>query len=378
MYLDHAATTPLDPRVLEVMMPYLTDQFGNASSPHGRGRRARFAVEEARERIAMRIGAEPGEIVFTSGATESNNTALALARGKGLVTTLAEHEATLEPAKAMQEAGDTEVILLDPGAKGFVTADDVAAVLTDRTALVSVMHVNNETGAVSPIRAIADVARTRAVLMHTDAVQSMGYLAPNVDNLGVDLLSISSHKLYGPKGIGVLFVRAGIELPAFVRGGAQERRRRGGTENVASIVGMAEAVDLAYRERDDRLAHVGTLRDRLRAGLDEALDTAYTFNTPFDEGAAPHVVNLSFPPVDGRPMDGEMLILNLDVAGIQASSGSACTSGAIEPSHVLLAMGHDRETASAALRFSLGKDTTEAEIDQAVEVVKKVVERMRG
>ena len=386
VYLDHAATTPLDPAVLEAMMPFLTEHFGNASSVHARGRKARFAVEESRERIAAHLGAEPGEIIFTSGGTEADNLALGgMLRGahgerrRGLVTSAAEHEAVLRPAEALAESG-FPVTILSPQARGAVTPEQVARAITDETGLVSLMHANNEVGTLTDVRAVAEVCRARGVPFHTDAVQTAGLYALDAGELGVDLLSLSGHKVYGPKGVGVLYVRGGLDLAPAVLGGSQERRRRGGTENIAAIVGLAEALDRATTNSEQHLAHLKRLRDRLVSGLEETLGGAFVMNTPLEDGAAaPHIVSIAFPPDEGgRPLDGEMLLLNLDLEGVHVSAGSACTSGALTPSHVLLALGHDRPTASAALRFSLGKSTTEADIDYAVEKLATVIGRMRG
>lgn len=384
VYLDHAATTPLDPLVLEAMLPFLKEHFGNASSVHALGRRARFAVEESRERVAAHLGAEPGEIVFTSGGTEADNLALRGVlhrmlggRRRGLVTSAAEHEAVLRPAEALAEEG-FPVTILTPRPYGAVAPEQVEEAITDETGLVSLMHANNETGTLTDVRAVAEVCRAQDVLFHTDAVQTAGLFPLDVRALGADLLSLSGHKIYGPKGVGVLYVRGGVDLAPSVLGGSQERRRRGGTENVAAIVGLAEALDRAAGAPAEHRAHLERLRDRLARHLEEALGDAFVMNTPLEAGAAaPHVVNIAFPPHDGRPLDGEMLLLNLDLEGIHASAGSACTSGALTPSHVLLALGRDRPTASAALRFSLGKDTTEADVDYAVDELATVIGRMR-
>lgn len=379
IYLDHAATTPLDPRVLETMMPYLTGHYGNASSVHALGRRARFAVEDSREQIAALLGAEPSEVVFTSGGTEADNAALkgaVLLTGKGLLTSTVEHEAVLQTAHALERQGRT-VRLLTPGHAGALTAGQVAAHLDGDIGLVSVMHVNNETGAETDLPAVAALCQQHGVLLHTDAVQSVGLYALNVDDLGVDLLSASAHKFYGPKGIGFLYVRAGTDLPSFMHGGAQERKRRGGTENVAAIVGMAKALTEAYAEHETHLATLVQLRDRLRMGLLDSLGDAIRFNTPFAEGnVAPHIVNVSFVADASGGLDGEMLLLNMDMEDVAVSSGSACTSGAVEPSHVLLALGIDPATAAATIRFSLGRHTTEAQIDRAVGTLAKVHQRM--
>ena len=374
-YLDHAATTPLAPEVLEAMRPYLTEHYGNASSVHQLGRRARVALEEAREQVAARLGAEPSEIVFTSGGTEADNLALkgVLAAAStdrspaGLVTGAAEHEAVLRPAERLREAGHP-VRILAPGPHGAVTPGQVEGAIDEQTALVSLMHTNNETGVQTDLSAIASVCADNDVLLHADAVQAAGLYALDVDRLGVDLLSISGHKFYGPKGVGALFVRAGVDLGPLVEGGSQERDRRGGTENVPAVVGLAEA----------RREHLRTLQRRLVDGLDDAVPGPYLLNTPLDRApVAPHVVNVAFPPVDDQPLDGEMLILNLDMKGVLVSAGSACTSGALEPSHVLSALGLKRQTASAAVRFSLGRSTTEADVDYALETLRSTLERMR-
>ncbi|HHP7237208.1 cysteine desulfurase family protein [Longibacter sp.] len=385
MYLDHAATTALDPAVLDVMLPHMRDRFGNASSVHQMGRQARFAVEESRERVAACLGAEPGEIVFTSGGTESDNFALkgVLAatssdRPSHLITSSAEHEAILRPAERLQRDG-VEVTFLDPGVQGAVTVEQVRAALRPETELVSLMHANNEIGTLTGIREIADVCRKHDVLLHCDAVQTAGLLGVNVNDLGTDLLSVSGHKFYGPKGIGCLYVRGGVDLGSLVEGGSQERERRGGTENVPAVVGFAEALERAVEAAEERVSHIRSLQEQLVAGIRDRVDPPFVFNTPVDsqDAIAPHIVNVSFPPVDDAPIDGEMLILNLDMQGVMVSAGSACTSGAMEPSHVLSAIGRDRATASAAVRFSIGKDNTAKEIDAAVNALAETVRRMR-
>lgn len=363
------------------MLPYLREHFGNASSVHGPGRRVRFAVEDSRERVAALLGAEPGEIVFTSGGTEADNLALkgvlSAMPGKRLVTGATEHEAILRPAERLAASG-VPVTILPPGPEGFVTVEQLRGTLSPEVGLVSLMHANNETGALTPVPEVAALCRPHGILVHTDAVQTAGLLPVDVRALGVDLLSLSAHKFYGPKGAGVLYVRGGVDLVPIIEGGAQERRRRGGTENVAAVVGLARALELAQAEAEERIAHVTALRDRLVAGLREQLGDTFVFNTPLGgSAAAPHVVSIAFPPVDGEPLDGEMLLLNMDLEGVAVSAGSACTSGAVEPSHVLLAMGLARPTASAALRFSLGKDTTAEEVDEAVAALGRVVRRMR-
>jgi cysteine desulfurase len=394
IYLDHAATTPLDAEVLDAMLPYLRDQYGNASSVHAMGRQARFAVEESRERMARGLGAEPAEIIFTSGGTESDNFAikgaLSARRSEGrsqLITSAVEHEAVLHPAQRLQEEGG-DVVILRPSESGAVSPSQVADAIGPSTALVSLMHANNEIGTLLDISAIAEICERHDVWLHCDAVQTAGLMGIDVKDLGVDLLSVSGHKFYGPKGVGCLYVRGGIELGPLVSGGSQERDRRGGTENVAGVVGMAEALERAVAEADARTAKLRSLQERLIDGIQSEVDGPIVFNTPvavenpsgrpLSSPYAPHIVNVSFPPVDDQPIDGEMLILNLDMRGIMVSAGSACTSGAMEPSHVLQALGRDRATASAAVRFSLGKGNTEQDVDRAVNTLAETVARMRG
>ena len=391
-YLDHAATTPLRAEALEVMLPFLREHFGNASSLHGPGRRARVAVDAARERVAGVLGCEPAEVVFTSGGTEADNAALrgvltgasARATGRtGLVTTAAEHHAVLAPAEALGENGHA-VLFLAPGPAGAVSAAAVAEALTPETGLVSVVLVNNEVGAVAPVRTLTDLAHAAGALVHTDAVQAAGLLDLNVDALGVDLLSLSGHKVGGPKGAGALFVRQGTPFSPFVAGGSQERGRRGGTENVAAVVGFAEALALAEAERTEHVRRLETLQQRLAGRLRASFGDAMRFNTPlagFAEHAAetaPHILSVSFQPRDGMALDGEMLLAGLDLEGVHVSAGSACTSGALEPSHVLLAMGVDHATAGATIRFSLGRTTTETDADTAASAAERVVSRLRA
>ena len=385
VYLDYAATTPLAPEVLEAMKPHLTEHYGNASSVHQYGRQARVTLEDARERVAECIGAQPSEIVFTSGGTEADNLALkgvlaeesAQGRPAGLVTSAAEHEAVLQPAERLQEQGHP-VTILTPQAHGAVTPEQVDAAIDDQTALVSLMHANNEIGVCTDIPAIAEVCGAHDVLLHCDAVQTAGLLPVDVDELGVDLLSLSAHKFYGPKGVGAIFVRGGVDLGPLVEGGSQERERRGGTENVPGVVGLAEALERAMDDAEERAERLSQLQRRLVDGLDDAVPCDYVLNTPIDDApVAPHVVNVAFPPTD-EPLDGEMLILNLDMEGVLVSAGSACTSGALEPSHVLTAIGLERETASAAVRFSLGADTTEEDVDYALDTLHTTLDRMTG
>ena len=382
-YLDHAATTPLRPEALEAMLPYL-GAVGNASSLHGAGRRARVTVERARAQVADVLGAEPGEVVFTSGGTEADNLALRgvltgparreTGRG-GLVTSAVEHHAVLHTAQALADEGHP-VAVLAPDADGRLDPGAVRDALTDRTGLVSAMAVNNETGAVNDVARLADAAHEGGARFHTDAVQAAGLLALRVDALDVDLLSLSAHKVGGPQGVGALYVRSGTPFGAAQTGGSQERGRRGGTENVAGVVGFATALTLAEAERTETSARLSGLRDGLRQRLAASFGDRLVVNTPAE--AAPHVVNVSFRPGPGGPLDGEMLLASLDLEGVAASAGSACTSGALEPSHVVLALGRDRATAGATVRLSLGRATTEAELAEAADVLARVVARLDG
>ena len=376
-YFDHAATTPLRPEAAEAMQRAQREAWGNPSSLHAEGRRARVVLESARERVAGALGVEPGEVVFTSGGTEADNAALrgALAATPdrpGLVTSAVEHHAVLQTAEALATAGHP-VTILPPDAAGRLAAEAVAAALTPATGLVSAMWVNNETGALNPVAEIAAAAHAAGALVHTDAVQAAGVLQLDVPALGVDLVSLSAHKLGGPKGVGALVVRAGTPFTPAQTGGTQERRRRGGTENVAGVVGFAEALVLAQAEQAETTERIGALRDRLRTALAEALGDRLVVHTPDD--AAPHILSVSLRPRP-EPVDGEMLLAALDLEGVRVSAGSACTSGALEPSHVLQALGVDRATANATVRFSLGPATTADDVARALEGFVRVAGRL--
>lgn len=373
IYLDHSATTPLRPEALAAMLPHL-ETVGNPSSLHAAGRRARVAVDRARGMVADVLGCEPGEVVFTSGGTEADNAALrgplAARPGRlGLVTGATEHKAVLATARALAAAGHP-VAILPPGPDGRLAPEAVAQACDAATGLVSAMWVNNETGALNPVAEIAEAAHAAGALVHTDAVQAAGHLALDVDALGVDLLSLSAHKVGGPQGVGALYVRAGTPFAGPQTGGAQERGRRGGTENVAGIVGFATALALAEAERAETAARLDTLRRDLLARLREALGDRLAVNTP--DTCAPHILSVSL----AGGLDGEMLLAALDLDGVAVSAGSACTSGALEPSHVLLALGVPRDLADATLRFSLGRTTTAAEVAGAAETVGRVVSRI--
>lgn len=381
IYLDHAATTPLDPRVFDAMLPYLKEHYGNASSVHAMGRKARYAIEESRERISAILGVVPGDIIFTSGGTESSNAAIKGVlknRAGGVLTSIVEHEAVLTQAKGLEHAGKT-VKFLPPDRFGRTSLDQIQAQQLDDIAVMSFMHANNEVGALNDIDALGAFCASKDIIFHTDAVQTAGWYNWPASIGNVDLISISAHKFYGPKGAGCLVATRNAELKGIIEGGSQERRRRGGTENVAGIVGMAEAMTLAFQEQDERVLHLRKLQAHLLDALDGVLDKdRYILNTSSEPAEnAPHIVNIAFPPIDGDAVDGEMLILNLDVEGVLVSSGSACTSGAIEPSHVLLGLDLDQDTASAAVRFSMGKDNTIEEIDYAVDKLGLIIKRMR-
>lgn len=380
VYFDHAATTPVDERVLKVMTPYFTEHYGNANSPHGFGNNAKVAVEEARENIAEMIGAEPAEIIFTSGGTESDNSAIkgvVNATGKTeVITSPLEHHAVLHTAEALKRQG-AKPVYLEPTSKGTITAEQVEKAINENTAMVSLMHVNNEIGSINPLKEISQVCQEHDIPFHSDTVQSVGKIPVDVDELGLDFLSISGHKIYGPKGIGVMYMRHATPWLPWMHGGSQERRRRGGTLNVPGIIGLAKAMELAQKEMDDHRKYFIKLRKQLVNGLDKTFGDRYQINGDTENGV-PHIINISFLDPNGNGLDGEMLLLNLDVEGICCSNGSACTSGAMEPSHVLEGIGLDQKTANSSIRVSLGKQNTAEEIDYFVDKLEVVVERMMG
>lgn len=380
IYFDHAATTPLDERVLEAMLPYMTENFGNASSAHQLGQKARVVVENAREQIAAIINAEPAEIVFTSGGTESDNAVikgvLAASEGKTeVISSQMEHHAVLDPVEHASNLGFNPVFV-DQGSDGIITPNLVRERLTSNTALVSLMHVNNELGTLNPIKDISALCREMDIPVHTDAVQSLGKIPIDVQELGVDFLSGSAHKIYGPKGVGLMYVKNGSTWKPWVTGGSQERARRGGTTNVPGIIGFAKALQLSVDEMEATTAHYKQLRSHLLQQLDSTLTSCQYHINGSEESNVPHIINLSFTNEDGRGIDGEMLLLNLDIEGICVSNGSACTSGAVEPSHVLTALGLNDETAKSSIRVSFGKKSTEEEINRFVEALNAVLSRM--
>jgi cysteine desulfurase len=374
VYLDHAATTPLRPEVLDAMTPLLGGVFGNPSSPHAYGRAAREALDDAHERLARAIGGDAREIVFTSGGTEANNLALKGAawagksRGHRIVTTPIEHHAVGHVLAYLEHFG-FEVVEVPVDRYGRVAADDVEAAITDRTTLVSVMLANNEVGTLQPIAEVAAVVRGhRGILLHVDAVQAAPWVDLDVSTLGADLVALSAHKAEGPKGTGALWIRRGTHLLAQEHGGTQERHRRAGTENVAGAVGMARAFELAVAERGPAVRRVRAQRDRLLDALLE-IDGVEATGHPTDR--LPHLASVIV-----RGLDGASATLGLDLEGIAVSNGSACTSGSADPSHVLTAMGYPADEARGAVRLSLGRTTTDAEIDEAVRVVPAVLRRL--
>ncbi len=376
VYLDNAATTALSPKVLEKMMPYLTDIYGNASSPHSFGQTARIGVEHAREQVARAINADPSEIVFTGCGTESDNTVLFgvaeryAKKGDHIITTNVEHHAILHSCAALEKKG-IKVTYLPVDKDGLVTPEQVRDAITDKTILVSVMFANNEVGTIMPIPEIAAVCHEKGVLFHTDAVQAAGHIPIDVKAMGIDMLSISGHKFHGPKGVGVLYERKGIRLPSYIIGGEQEKGRRAGTENVAGIVGLGEALELAVTNMSETSARMTKMRDRLIEGI-EATIPEVKLNGHRTK-RLPNNVNFSI-----KYIEGESILLMLDMAGIAASSGSACTSGSLDPSHVLLALGLTHEVAHGSVRMTLGDDTTDEDIDYVLETLPKVAHRLRA
>ncbi len=378
IYLDYAATTPVDPRVVAAMLPYLGDNFGNPSSLHATGRRARRAIEDAREQIAQTVGCEPTEILFTSGGTESDNSAVmgiaratrAAGRGNHVVTSQIEHHAVLHACEKLEEEG-FRVTYLPVTEQGLIDPAAVAAALRDDTVLVSIMAVNNEIGTIQPIEEIATVCRRQRIPLHTDAVQASGSLPVHFSDWGVAALSLAAHKIYGPKGVGVLILRHGLSIQPLLTGGGQEREQRPGTENVAAIVGMALALRLADEERSERVTHMHALRQHFESGVASRIRWARRNGHPTKRVAG--ISSFSFPGTSN-----EMLLLRLDLAGVDVSNGAACTSGTVEPSHVLRAMGLSEELTTSALRFSFGKDTTAAEIDEALAILDRTAHTLRS
>ncbi|PFG74985.1 cysteine desulfurase family protein [Tepidiforma thermophila] len=382
IYLDHAATTPPDPRVIEAMLPFFTTHWGNPSSIYLEGQEARRAVDAARKTIADLLGASPKEIVFTSGGTESDNAAIrgaayaqrARGRGNHIVTTAIEHHAVLHTVEQLEREG-FRATYLPVDRDGVVSLEALAEAVGPETVVVSVMTANNEVGTIQPVAEAARIARERnpRVVIHTDAVQAAGSLDITPAKLGVDLLSLAGHKIYGPKGIGLLYIKNRTPWQPFILGGSQEKERRAGTENVPGIVGLAVAMQLAWQDREAYNAHVARLRNRLLFELPERIPDTVITGPADPERRLPNNFSCCF-----RNVEGESVLLALDMADIAASSGSACTTGALEPSHVLTAMGIDRDLAHAALRLTLGRHTTDAEIDRVLEVLPGIVRKLRA
>ena len=378
IYLDHAATTPVDEQVVAAMLPYFSEQFGNPSSIHRLGRAALEALDDARETVAAVLGASRKEIIFTGGGSEADNLAIkgvALAQrqaGKGahIITSAIEHHAVLHAVEYLQGYG-FEATVLPVDADGLVRPADLRAALRPDTVLVSIMYANNEIGTIQPLAELGAICREHGVPLHTDAVQAAGALPLNVDALNVDLLSLAAHKFYGPKGVGALYVRHGTPLLPQIHGGGQERRRRAGTENVAAIVGLATALRLAEERRASYVAHCAALRDRLVAGILDRIPNTYLNGHPTQR--LPNNANIAFDDVEG-----ESVLLLLDQHGVAASSGSACTSGSLEASHVLTALGLPYERAIGSVRFTVGKATTAEEIDYVLDILPPLIERLRA
>jgi cysteine desulfurase len=375
IYLDHNATTPVDPSVVAAMLPFFGEAFGNASSLHFAGRPARQVVDRAREAVAALVGADPAEVIFTSGATESDNLALRgvaeQSPGCHIVTTAVEHSAVLSTCDALERRGH-RVTRLRVDRRGALDLGALEAAISEDTRLVSVMLANNETGVLFPVADVARLCRARGVLFHCDATQAVGKIPVDARATGIDLLSLSGHKLNGPKGVGALVVRRGVRLPAQQTGGSQEGGRRGGTENIPGIAGLGEAARLAARRlADGAPARVAALRDRLEARVVEMVPETEVNGA--GSPRLPSTLNCAF-----RGVDGEGVLLALDLEGIAASAGSACAAGSLDPSHVLLAMGLSREAAQGSVRLSLGYETTDADVDHVAQVLPRIVERLRA
>ena len=375
VYLDYAATTPTDPEVVSAIEPYFFEKFGNPSSLHAYGQEAKKAVEDSRESLAGFINALPEEIIFTSGGTESDNYALFGAayalekKGKHIITSVIEHHAISEPAKLLEKKG-FKVTYLKVDKDGLVSCDDLKKAITDKTILISVMQANNEIGTLQPIAQLGKIAREKGIYFHTDAVQTVGHIPIDVNQLNVDMLSLSAHKFYGPQGVGALYVRKGIRIDTFLRGGDQERGRRASTLNTTGIVGLGKAVELCQKQMGVEIKFQSSLRDRLIKEIPARIPEVRLNGHPTKR--LPNNVNFSI-----KYIEGESMLLSLDMFGIACSTGSACTSSSLEPSHVLLAIGLDHETAHGSLRITLGRWTKEKDIDYLLEKLPQVVQKLR-
>jgi len=374
--MDHGATTPVDPLVVDAMLPYFTEKFGNASSLHSFGQEANSALEQSRQQVAASIGAKPEEIIFTSGGTESDNLAIKgiayrnSGKGKHIITSTIEHPAILNTCAYLEKEG-FDVTYVPADGDGIIDMNELEKAIRDDTILISVMHANNEIGTIQPISDISKLTKEKGIYLHTDAVQSFGKIAVNVDELGVDMLSMSSHKIYGPKGVGALYVKKGTPLQALAHGGSHERSMRAGTENISGIVGFAKAVALADERLVDDEKHMTQLRDSLIGKVMDSIDDVELSGHPTNR--LPNNVNLRF-----SFIEGESMLLFLDMKGIAISTGSACSSKSLEPSHVLTAIGLRPEDSHGSLRITLGKDNTQEEVDYVVDALVEVVGRLRA
>lgn len=377
IYMDNAGTTPMRSEVLDAMLPYLTEKFGNASTIFSYGREAKKALENSREKVAQLIGSDPIEIFFTSGGTEADNWALKgiaaanMNKGKHIITSSIEHHAVLHSCQDLEKQG-FKITFLPVDKYGLVDVKHVVNAITDETIMVSIMHANNEIGTIQPIKEIGEAIKHKnpKIIFHTDAVQTVGKIPVNVKDMGVDLLSMSGHKIYGPKGIGALYIKKGTRIAPFMAGGAQESNRRAGTENIPGIVGFGRAAELAKSEREGQYKRLIALRDKLIKGITETIP--YTRLNGHPTLRLPHNVNVSI-----EFIEGESLLLNLDMKGVCASSGSACTSGSLDPSHVLLGIGLPHEIAHGSLRLTLGRENSEEDVDYVLEVLPGIVTKLR-
>lgn len=376
IYMDHAATTSVKPEVLDTMLPYFTEKYGNASSIYSLGREAKKSIDDAREKVAHALGSLPKEIFFTAGGTEADNWALEgvafanMTKGKHIITSNIEHHAVLHTCKFLEKQG-FEVTYVPVDDKGIINVEDIRKAIRPDTILISVMFANNEIGTIQPIKEIGALAKEKGIYFHTDAVQAIGNVHINVKDMNIDLLSLSAHKFYGPKGVGVLYIRDGVRISSFMNGGAQERGKRASTENVAGIVGLGKAIELANENIDKYNAKLKKLRDRAIKEILQKIPDSRLNGDP--ERRLPGNVNISF-----EFIEGESILLMLDMKGICASSGSACTSGSLDPSHVLLAIGLPHEIAHGSLRLTFGEENTDSDLDYLLETLPSIIEKLRG
>lgn len=375
VYMDYAATTYVKPEVLEEMLPFFTEKFGNPSSFYGISRETKMAIDKARGQVAKALNCDPSEVYYTGGGSEADNWAIkgiaAAYKNKGnhIITAKTEHHAVLHTCEYLEKNG-YEVTYLDVDEEGFINLEDLKNAITDKTILVTIMFANNEIGTIAPVKEIGAICKERGVLFHTDAVQAVGNVKIDVKDMNIDLLSLAGHKIYGPKGIGVLYIRKGVRIHNLIHGGGQERNRRAGTENIASIIGLGKAIELATENLDEHIKKLTVLRDKLIDGL---LTIPYSrLNGPRGDKRLPGNVNVGF-----EFIEGESILLSLDFEGVCASSGSACTSGSLDPSHVLLAIGLPHEKAHGSLRLTMGDGTTEEDVDYVIKTLPPIIERLR-